>query len=134
MRSSFAAVLALVFAWSGAAYAQGDPGRGEVVFHQCAICHAVGPNAPVRLGPPLNGVVGRGWAMWPHFKYSSGLVAGRKAGRTWDDATLDQWLMDPQKMIPGTNMYFAGLPKKQQQDDVVAYLKQFDQNGQRKNQ
>ena len=34
----------------------------------------------------------------------------------------------------GTNMYFAGLPNKQQQDDVVAYLKQFDQNGQRKNQ
>jgi cytochrome c2 len=37
-------------------------------------------------------------------------------------------------MVPDTNMYFAGLHNKQQRDDVIAYLRQFDQNGQRKKQ
>jgi cytochrome c len=132
MRSSLA-VLAIVVAWSVTAQAAGDPSRGEAIFHQCAICHAVGPNASVRLGPPLNGVVGHGWAMWPNFKYTNGLLAGKKVGKTWDDATLDQWLTDPQKMVPGTAMYFGGLHDKQQRDDVITYLRQFDQNGQKKN-
>lgn len=130
MRSSLA-VLAIVVTWSVTAHAAGDPSRGDVVFHQCAICHTVGPNAVVRLGPPLNGVVGRGWAMWPNFKYTSGLLAGQKAGKTWDDAVLDQWLTNPQKMVPGTTMYFGGLHDKQQRDDVIAYVKQFDQSGQK---
>jgi cytochrome c len=131
MRSSLAA-LAIVAAWSVTAHAAGDPSRGEVVFHQCMICHAVGVKAHVGLGPPLNGVVGRGWAMWPNFKYTGGLLAGQKAGKIWDDSTLDLWLTDPQKMVPGTKMYFGGLHNKQQRDDVIAYLRQFDPNGQKK--
>jgi cytochrome c len=126
------AVLAILVTWSAAARAGGDPTRGEAVFHQCMICHAVGPNASVRLGPPLNGVVGRAWATRPNYAYSPGLVAGHLAGRTWDEATLDQWLTAPQKLVPNTKMFFGGLPEQQKRQDVIAYLEQFDQNGQKK--
>jgi cytochrome c len=69
--------------------------------------------------------------MWPHYAYSAGLVAGQMAGRKWDEATLDEWLTAPQKVVPNTKMSFGGLHDKQQRDDVVAYLRQFDQSGQK---
>jgi cytochrome c len=34
-------------------------------------------------------------------------------------------------MIPGTKMLFAGLPKDQEIEDVIAYLKQFAPDGKR---
>lgn len=130
MRLSLA-VLAIVVAWSATARAGGDPTRGEVIFHQCLICHAVGPKAPAKLGPPLNGVVGRTWATWPHYAYSAGLVAGQKAGRTWDEVTLNEWLTAPQRLVSNTKMYFGGLHDQHQRDDVIAYLKQFGENGEK---
>lgn len=130
MRLYFA-VLAVAVSWSATARAGGDAAHGEVLFHQCMICHAVGPNAPVRLGPPLNGVVGHEWGISSHYAYSAGLVAGEKAGRKWDEATLDAWLTAPQKLVPNTKMSFGGLHDKQQRDDVVAYLKQFDDSGEK---
>jgi cytochrome c len=123
---------AILAAWAAstiAAHAAGDPAMGEQVFRQCGLCHTIGPHAAVKLGPPLNGVAGRVWGSWPHYGYSAGLVAGHNAGKVWDDAALDQWLMAPQKMVPGTKMLFAGLHNPQQLADVVAYLKQFDEDG-----
>lgn len=127
-------VMTVVVASSSAAYAGGDPVKGASVFHQCATCHAIGPNAGVKFGPPLNGVPGRHWASWPAYGYSPGLVAGGTAGRVWDDATLDRWITAPQKMVPGTKMAFGGLSSAEEREDVIAYLKQFDRNGQKKKQ
>ena len=108
-----------------AAYADGDPAKGKDVFKQCASCHAIGPGAANKLGPPLNKVVGRTWGSSSNYSYSAGLLAGHKAGRIWDDAALDQWLTAPQKMIPGTKMFFGGLDDAKQRADVIAYLKGF---------
>ena len=108
-----------------AAYADGDPAKGKDVFKQCASCHAIGPGAANKLGPPLNKVVGRSWGSSSNYSYSAGLLAGHKAGRIWDDAALDQWLTAPQKMIPGTKMFFGGLDDAKQRADVIAYLKGF---------
>jgi cytochrome c len=83
-------------------------------------------------GAAVNGVVGRAWATRPNYAYSPGLVAGHQAGRTWDEATLDQWLTAPQKLVPNTKRFFGGLPDQQKRQAVIAYLEQFDQNGQKK--
>ena len=126
-------VMALVVS-SITAYAGGDPVKGASVFYQCTICQAVGPNARVILGPPLNGIAGRRWAGWPDYPYSPGVVAGGKPGRVWDDATLDRWITAPLKMAPGTKMALGGLSSAQQRADIIAYLKQFDRNGERQQQ
>ena len=133
MRFTFA-VMTFVVASPVVAHAAGDPTKGASIFHQCAICHTIGPNASVKLGPPLNGVAGQAWAAWPGYPYSAGLVAGRTAGKAWDDATLNQWLTSPQKMVPGTKMAFGGIQDEQQRADVVAYLSQFKRNGVMKQQ
>ena len=45
------------------------------------------------------------------------------SGIVWGEDTLEVYLQDPKKYIPGTKMVFAGLKKKQDRDNLIAYLK-----------
>merc|ERR1712079_377012 len=48
--------------------------------------------------------------------------ANKKKGITWAADTLDIYLTNPKKYIPGTKMVFAGLKKKKDRDDLIAFL------------
>jgi cytochrome c len=94
---------------------------GETIFKRsCSICHAVeaGTN---KLGPSLAGIVGKPSASVPDFMYSEAM---QKLGITWDDAHLDAYLENPQKMVPGTKMIFLGLKNADDRKAVIEYLKQ----------
>jgi cytochrome c len=93
-----------------------DADHGKQVFQACAACHTEKPDA---LGPSLKGVIGRKSAALDDFRYSGPL---RRANLTWDEATLKQFLADPQAKVPGTRMPFGGLGEAKDVDDVVAYL------------
>lgn len=129
MRRALLSALLIATGHIGPARADGDPAKGVVVFKQCAICHTIGPKAIARIGPPLNGIVGRGWAASPGFAYSPGLVAGRDDNKIWNEATINAWITNPRTMVSGTKMVFMGLPDPQQRADVIAYLRQFDADG-----
>jgi cytochrome c len=120
-----ASVLVLAAGWIGSAAAQ-DAAAGEQVFTKCRICHQIGPNAQNLIGPDLNGVVGRKSATEASYDYSDAL---KKSGLTWDAATLSKWLKDPQALVPGTKMTFAGLPSDKQITNVIAYLGRFKADG-----
>ena len=102
---------------------------GEAVFKKCMACHAIGEGAAVRVGPPLNGIVGRKAGIWPNYSYSE---SNKGSGITWDEATLREYLKDPRAKVPGTKMAFAGLNKPEDIDNIIAYLKQFDMDGKKK--
>ena len=53
------------------------------------------------------------------FHYSHANVS---SGLTWDPATLDRYLANPQEVVPGTRMSFPGLKDPKQRSDVIAYL------------
>jgi cytochrome c len=108
-----AAAAALYF---GAPAVGADLANGKQVFQACAACHTEKPDA---LGPSLKGVVGRKSAALDDFRYSGPL---RRANLTWDEATLKQFLADPQAKVPGTRMPFGGLGDSKDVDDVVSYL------------
>jgi len=96
-----------------------DPQAGEHVFKtQCMICHSpvAGRNM---VGPSLFCVVGRPAGSIPNFHYSA---ANRGSGLTWDDGTLDRYLVAPRGVVPGTLMTYAGLKDDAQRADLIAYL------------
>src|ERR1700759_1366715 len=101
-----------------AAQAQ-DVAAGARVFRsQCSICHSPQPGRNI-IGPSLFGVVGRHSGRIPDFHYSQANV---RSGLTWDPATLDRYLANPQQVVPGTLMTFPGLKDARQRADVIAYL------------
>lgn len=111
-----------------------DAARGERLFSQCQICHAIGLQAANQVGPTLNGLDGRPWASVASYNYSPALIAGRDAGRTWNEDALQAWLTDPKAAVPGTKMLFAGLRQPEQRADLIAYLRQFSADGSRRKQ
>jgi len=114
-RFIIAAVAGLSVA-SGVAVAQ-DAAAGKVLFTQCAVCHSTdGSNA---VGPSLKSIVGRKAGTADGFRYSRAM---KNSGIVWDDKTLDAYITDPQKLIPGNVMPFSGMADPKQRADVIAYL------------
>src|SRR5688572_28614674 len=104
-----------------------DVEAGKKIFtSKCGVCHAIGPGAKNKLGPELNGIVGRPAASVAGFKYSGAL---QKSGITWDDAALHEWIENPKKKVPGTFMAFAGIKDEIERDDVLAYIESFAADG-----
>jgi cytochrome c len=103
-----------------------DAGNGQHVFNMCLPCHAIGPGAPNKVGPQLNGLDGRHSGTAPNFDYSD---ANKNSGIVWAEATFKQYIKDPQGIVPGTKMTFAGIKSDHEINDLWAYIKQFDADG-----
>ena len=116
---------ALIVMSMGAAVAQ-DVQKGENSFKKCLVCHAIGPGAKNKIGPELNGLDGRKASTVPDYNYSD---ANKNSGIVWDDATFKEYIKDPRAKIPGTKMTFPGIKNEQEINDLWAYLKQFDADG-----
>ena len=96
------------------------PPDGATLFkRQCATCHSIDANEPVRQGPPLGGVIGRKAGSVEAFHYSAAFKA---ADWSWDEAHLDQWLTNPQAMLPGTIMAYRQANAATRRT-IIAYLK-----------
>jgi cytochrome c len=126
LRVSVLAVV--VLAGSVSAAGAQDAALGEKVFLKCKACHQIGEGAKSAVGPVLNGIIGRPAGTYPGYSYSD---ANKGSGITWDEATLKDYLKNPRAKIPGTKMIFPGLPKDEDIDNVIAYLKQFGADGKR---
>ncbi len=131
MRRSILSI-SLLLALGAAAHADPDIAKGEQAFKKCAPCHMVGPDAKVKVGPPLNGIVGASWAHYADFNYSDDLKAGAKDGKVWDEATLDAYIANPKAVAPQGRMPFAGIKPAAERENLIAYLKQFDASGAKK--
>jgi cytochrome c len=102
------------------AHAAGDAKRGAQVFRQCMACHSVAAGEHMT-GPSLAHIWNRKAGSVEGFlRYSDPM---QRSDVVWNDATLDRWVANPEKFIPGTSMTFPGLKENQARQDVVAYLK-----------
>jgi cytochrome c len=104
---------------------QGNAEAGEDVFKKCRACHAVGADATNKVGPLLNGIIGRKSGTVEGFNYSdSNKEAGAK-GLVWTETELLKYLESPLTYMPKNKMEFAGLKDEQDRLDVLAYLKKY---------
>jgi cytochrome c len=113
------AVLALVAssaALPSEAEAQGGQSGQALFERRCSGCHTLDADHE---GPRLRGVVGRAAGSVKTFQYSDAL---KNAKHTWDEATLDKWLSDPESVVPDNDMSFR-VPKQEERTAIISYLK-----------
>ena len=98
----------------------GDPVRGAELFSvRCVECHSVTDAAEKKIGPGLNGLIGRTSGSLDGYDYSEAMKA---AAIVWSEETLMIYLVAPRKVVPGTKMNFNGLKRPGEVEDIVAYL------------
>ena len=98
----------------------GDAARGERIYGRCGACHAIDRD---RTGPRHAGLFGRRAGGVAGFPYSAALKKAGANGLVWSDETLDRFLQNPTKFLPGTHMTYAGIKDDQERADLIAYLK-----------
>ena len=104
---------------------EGNAEEGAEVFKKCRACHDVGPEAKNKVGPLLNGIIGRTAGTIDGFNYSDANKQAGSKGLVWTDDVMFKYLETPLSFMPGTKMAFAGLKDPQDRKDVIAYLKKF---------
>ena len=106
--------------------ADGNAARGQRVFGACAACHSLQPDQNMT-GPSLADLWGRKAGNLPSFDHYS--PALKSVNLIWNDKTLDEWIEDPQHLVPDNQMTFAGVKDGRQRADLLAFLKQATQPG-----
>jgi cytochrome c len=91
---------------------------GEAVYGRCLACHAL---AYDRTGPRHCGLFGRRAGSVPGFAYSEAM---KKSNIVWSARTLDRFLANPTKAVPGTSMGYDGVKDSKERAALIAYLKQ----------
>ena len=102
----------------GSARAGGDAARGEAKFGDCAACHKLEAGAN-DVGPSLHGIFNRKAAEIAEFRYSPAM---KRSGIVWTPETLEKFIADPQAMVPGNRMPYAGMAGASDRADLIAYL------------
>ena len=99
--------------------------RGEQIYTRCAACHAIESN---RTGPQHCGLFGRRAGTAPGFSgYSKAM---RDSKIVWNARSLDHFLQDPMKAVPGTAMGYAGVKDPKERADLIAWLSVATRPGQ----
>lgn len=88
-------------------------------FAICKSCHSVEKDKHM-IGPSLFGVFGTKAGEIPGYPFSAAMKA---SGLTWDDATLDSFLANPMKVVPGTRMTYAGQSDPAKRKEIIEYMK-----------
>ena len=125
MKAFVILVASVVIASVAGAQVPAQMQKGQKIFREsCGGCHSVACN---RLGPKLEGLFGRKAGSIADFKgFSAELQA---SGIVWTDETLDIFLRDPVKMVPGTAMSYIGrIEKANERKDLIAYLRREDRS------
>jgi cytochrome c len=129
MNGSYATALAVLVSLviaSQSFAAEGNPARGQRVFGACAACHSLQPDQNMT-GPSLADVWNRKAGSLASFsRYSPAL---KSASIVWNDKTLDEWINDPQHVVPDNQMAFAGIKDARERADLLAFLKEATQKG-----
>lgn len=117
------ASMAVATAADAGAGAKADPQAtsGEAAFNNnCRTCHSAKPGDN-RLGPSLHGIVGAKAGSQSGYPSYSGALKG--SGITWDAATLDRFIANPEEVVPNNNMKpFKGVPDAAVRKRIVDYL------------
>ncbi|WP_352339040.1 c-type cytochrome [Psychrobacter sp. 16-MNA-CIBAN-0192] len=100
-------------------YTEGDADNGALIYEEaCEQCHRLIPGSNKK-GPQLMNIYGAAAADLADYTYSDELTA---SGWIWDAKTLDPYISDAEKAMPGSKMLADPMPDARERADVIAYL------------
>jgi cytochrome c len=100
---------------------EGDARNGVRAFRACMACHSLEANRNMT-GPSLAGVWDRKAGTAPGFTRYSEVM--KHSNVIWGEKSLDGYLKDPAKFMPGNHMTFPGISDDQTRADIVAFLEE----------
>lgn len=101
--------------------AAADAAAGARFFdRKCSQCHDGEKTGGHAKGPFLWNLFGRSAASIPGFEFSAAM---KRAGVAWDYATLDHYLADTERAVPGRAMNFAGIADPALRAAVLLHLR-----------
>ena len=97
-----------------------DEEKGAAYFdRKCSVCHTAEEGGAHFMGPALWNWFGRQAGTEAGFEYSEAMVG---SGHVWDIATLNYYLTNTEKAVPGRIMNFRGIKKDKQRAGLIRYL------------
>jgi cytochrome c len=118
---ALAMIVAFWIAAADAAFAADEPKGGQEAFNNsCRTCHS-SKEGDNRLGPDLHGVIGRKAGSVQGYNYSQSM---KNSGITWDEASLDKFITNPDSLVPNNNMKpFTGVSDAGTRKSIIDFLK-----------
>jgi cytochrome c len=100
---------------------EGGDDAGQIAFNtHCRNCHSTKPEDN-RLGPTLHGIFGAKAGQVKGFGAYSGSLT---PDITWDEATLDKFIANPDSISSGTTMKpFPGVADAAERKKIIDFLK-----------
>ena len=95
---------------------------GERLFSQCKTCHEIGEGARHKIGPHLDGIIGRVAGSLDGFKYSTAMRQAGLDGLVWDKKSLDTYLEKPRDFIRGNRMSYRGMSDPDDRSVLIEWL------------
>jgi len=112
--------IGIIFSFcSSNARADGDAAKGKRVFNKCKSCHEL-TKKKNKIGPHLVGIIGRKAGSVEGFKYSPAM---KNANIVWDEKTINAYIINPKKFVPGNKMTLPPIKKEDQRKDLIEYIK-----------
>jgi len=98
-----------------------DAAAGEEYFmRKCSSCHDEFKSETHGKGPNLWNVLGRKAGSAEGFAYSDAM---RQSGHTWSYATLNYYLTNTERAVPGRIMNFKGIRKDKDRAKLLLFLR-----------
>ena len=97
--------------------------NGQNAAQTCTACHSFSEGGAVGVGPALWDIVGSAFMHDPRFNYSNAFES--RASEQWTYETLDAFLANPQRYIPGTRMSYIGISDPQDRADLIGWLREL---------
>lgn len=94
----------------------------DEVFKPCKSCHDIGAGARHKVGPHLDGIIGRTAGATEGFNFSKAMREAGEKGLVWNREALDEYLQKPRDFIPGNRMSFRGMDKPEERKALLDWL------------
>lgn len=101
--------------------------QAKTDFIWCRFCHTVEPDPVHRIGPNLNGILGRRVGSKEKYFYTRSFRKAADEGLIWTEESIDDFLARPKELYPGNRMRYDPVEDPDKRARIIKYLKAYAQ-------